>query len=126
MLLNWMRTGLLCRVRTWLLSRVRTLLLWRLLGWLLLLLVWTRLLLLLRMLALLLLQLVGLLTLANEHLPNSLTPGLGLLLDQLEPLGLLTSHMGRARLHHLDQLLAGTTRRLAHHDKALLWARSTW
>ena len=36
LLLNWMRTGLLCRVRTWLLGRMRTLLLWRLLGLLLL------------------------------------------------------------------------------------------
>ena len=98
LLLNWMRTGLLCRVRTWLLGRMRTLLLWRLLG--LLLLVWTRLLLLLRMLALL--QLMGLLTLADEHLTNGLTSRLRLLLHQLEPLGLLTSNMWRARLHNLN------------------------
>jgi len=84
---------------------MRTLLLWRLLG--LLLLVWTRLLLLLRMLALLL-QLMGLL--ADEHLPHSLTPRLGLLLHQLEPLGLLTSHVRRAGLHHLHQLLTGASR----------------
>ena len=72
---------------------VRTLLLWRMFGWLLLLLlVWTRMLLLLRMLALLL-QLMGLLTLADEHLTHALTPRLRLLLHQLEPLSLLTSHM---------------------------------
>jgi len=105
LLLNWMRTGLLCRVRAWLLGRMRTLLLGRLLR--LLLLVWTRLLLLLRMLALLL-QLMGLLT--DEHLPHSLTPRLGLLLHQLEPLGLLTSHVRRAGLHHLYQLLASASR----------------
>ena len=107
LLLNWMRTWLLCRVRTWLLDRVRTLLLGRLLGLLLLLLVWTRLLLLLGMLALLL-HLMRLL--ANEHLPHSLTTRLGLLLYQLKPLGLLTSHMWRPRLHHLHQLLTGTSR----------------
>ena len=105
LLLNWMRTGLLCRVRTWLLGRMRALLLWRLLG--LLLLVWTRLLLLLRMLALLL-HLMGLL--ADEHLSHSLTSRLCLLLHQLEPLGLLTSHVRRAGLHHLHQLLTGSSR----------------
>ena len=99
LLLNWMRTGLLCRVWAWLLGRMRTLLLGRLLR--LLLLVWTRLLLLLlRMLALL--QLMGLLTLADEHLTNGLTSRLRLLLHQLEPLGLLTSNMWRARLHNLN------------------------
>ena len=116
------------RVRAWLLDWVRTLLLLRrLLGRLLLLLLrgWTRL--LLRMLALLLLlQLMWLLTLANEHLTHTLTPRLRLLLHQLKPLSLLTSHMWRARLHHLHQLLASSSSSLANHDKALLGTRSTW
>ena len=101
LLLNWMGTWLLRSMGAWLLGWVRTLLLWRLLGCLLLLLMWTRLLLLLRMLALLL-QLMGLLTLADEHLTNGLTSRLRLLLHQLEPLGLLTSNMWRARLHNLN------------------------
>ena len=123
LLLNWMGTWLLRRMRARLLGWMRTLLLWRLLGRLLLLLVWTRLLLLLRMLALLL-QLMRLLTLADEHLAHALNPRLPLLLHQLEPLALLTSHMWKARLHNLHQLLASSYSSLANHHKA--GTRSTW